>query len=319
MVADQVFGGLYGAIVVEDPDELPVSPRAGPGRLRHHPGRRGARAAALDDGPDDGPRRGAGPGQRAGAADVHGPPRRAGAVADRERLRRSLRPATAGRPATGPAGHRLRSLRRATPRRGDRAGHRQPGRPARHRDRGHEHPRGAGRRPRRHVRHGRPEGWLGLRRRRSAGHAPGDRGCRARAARRPRHAAAPATCVPPSSRRAGGWSSAWAVGGGMGRGGPTFTIDGAQFDPDRVDQTVALGTVEEWTIVNPTPMDHPFHLHVWPMQIVAEAGRAGGRRPPAGRRQRARPERGHRPDRLRGVRAGAPCTTATSSITRTTG
>ena len=64
------------------------------------------------------------------------------------------------------------------------------------------------------------------------------------------------------------------MGGGMGRGGATFTIDGAQFDRDRVDQTVALGTVEEWTMVNPTPMDHPFHLHVWPMQIVAEAGRA---------------------------------------------
>jgi FtsP/CotA-like multicopper oxidase with cupredoxin domain len=63
------------------------------------------------------------------------------------------------------------------------------------------------------------------------------------------------------------------MNGGMGRGGMIFTIDGKQFGHDRVDQSVALGTVEEWTIVNPTPMDHPFHLHVWPMQIVAEAGR----------------------------------------------
>ena len=63
------------------------------------------------------------------------------------------------------------------------------------------------------------------------------------------------------------------MGAGMGPGGMTFTIDGKQFDHDRVDQTVALGTVEEWTFVNPTPMDHPFHLHVWPMQIVAVAGR----------------------------------------------
>ena len=63
------------------------------------------------------------------------------------------------------------------------------------------------------------------------------------------------------------------MGGGMGPGGMTFTIDGKQFDHARVDQTVGLGTVEEWTIVNPTPMDHPFHLHVWPMQIVAGAGR----------------------------------------------
>jgi FtsP/CotA-like multicopper oxidase with cupredoxin domain len=52
-----------------------------------------------------------------------------------------------------------------------------------------------------------------------------------------------------------------------------FSIDGRQFDHDRVDQTVDLGTVEEWTIANSTPMDHPFHLHVWPMQIVTEAGR----------------------------------------------
>ena len=63
------------------------------------------------------------------------------------------------------------------------------------------------------------------------------------------------------------------MGGGMGRGGMTFTIDGREFDHDRVDQTVSVGTVEEWTITNTSPMDHPMHLHVWPMQIVAEGGR----------------------------------------------
>jgi FtsP/CotA-like multicopper oxidase with cupredoxin domain len=31
--------------------------------------------------------------------------------------------------------------------------------------------------------------------------------------------------------------------------------------------------VEEWTIVNASPMDHPFHLHVWPMQVIEEGGR----------------------------------------------
>ena len=60
---------------------------------------------------------------------------------------------------------------------------------------------------------------------------------------------------------------------GMGSGGMAFTIDGKEFDADRVDQAVALGTVEEWTIGNASPMDHPMHLHVWPMQIVADAGR----------------------------------------------
>ena len=61
---------------------------------------------------------------------------------------------------------------------------------------------------------------------------------------------------------------------GMGSGGSAFTIDGRSFDPDRVDHTVASGAVEEWTITNTSQMDHPFHLHVWPMQIVTVAGRA---------------------------------------------
>ena len=56
------------------------------------------------------------------------------------------------------------------------------------------------------------------------------------------------------------------MGGG---GGPmSFTFDGAEFDADRIDQQVGMGTVEEWTIGNDSPMDHPFHLHVWPMQVV---------------------------------------------------
>ncbi|MEG3613718.1 multicopper oxidase family protein [Isoptericola haloaureus] len=60
--------------------------------------------------------------------------------------------------------------------------------------------------------------------------------------------------------------------GGMMAGGGGFTIDGRTFDPDRVDQQVRLGTVEEWTIRNDSPMDHPFHLHVWPMQVLAVGG-----------------------------------------------
>ncbi len=67
--------------------------------------------------------------------------------------------------------------------------------------------------------------------------------------------------------------------GGMGgmRGGPgsmmSFTIDGLEFDAGRVDQEVRRGAVEEWTILNTSPMDHPFHLHVWPMQVIEENGR----------------------------------------------
>ncbi len=50
--------------------------------------------------------------------------------------------------------------------------------------------------------------------------------------------------------------------------GMSFTIDGHRFDPARVDQRVPAGALEQWTIVNTSEMDHPFHLHVWPMQIV---------------------------------------------------
>jgi FtsP/CotA-like multicopper oxidase with cupredoxin domain len=64
-----------------------------------------------------------------------------------------------------------------------------------------------------------------------------------------------------------------AMGMGMGGPGMSFTIDGKEFDADRVDQTVRSGTIEEWTITNTSPMDHPIHLHVWPMQVIEERGR----------------------------------------------
>ena len=58
----------------------------------------------------------------------------------------------------------------------------------------------------------------------------------------------------------------------MGGSAMNFTIDGRKFDPARIDQTVKAGTVEEWTLANTSPMDHPLHLHVWPMQLVEENG-----------------------------------------------
>ena len=51
----------------------------------------------------------------------------------------------------------------------------------------------------------------------------------------------------------------------------TFLIDGRPFDPARDDQTIALGAIEEWTITNTTPMVHPFHLHVWPVTLLASS------------------------------------------------
>ena len=58
----------------------------------------------------------------------------------------------------------------------------------------------------------------------------------------------------------------------MGGGTMRFTIDGEEFDPNRIDQTVTVGTIEEWAITNTSPMDHPIHLHVWPMQLIEENG-----------------------------------------------
>ena len=56
---------------------------------------------------------------------------------------------------------------------------------------------------------------------------------------------------------------------GMGPGGMRFTIDGRSFDPTRDDHSVRLGAIEDWTITNTSPMDHPFHLHVWPFHVLS--------------------------------------------------
>jgi suppressor of ftsI len=41
----------------------------------------------------------------------------------------------------------------------------------------------------------------------------------------------------------------------------TFMIDGHVMDENRVDQTVTLGAIEEWTIVNSDQQYHSFHIH----------------------------------------------------------
>ena len=64
------------------------------------------------------------------------------------------------------------------------------------------------------------------------------------------------------------------MGGGMG--GMRFSINGREYNEARTDTTVAAGTVEEWTLVNTSPMDHPFHLHVWPMQLIEDNGQSVG-------------------------------------------
>lgn len=58
-------------------------------------------------------------------------------------------------------------------------------------------------------------------------------------------------------------------GAGEGARGPVrFAINGRSFDPHRVDFDVELGTTEIWEIENPTPLDHPFHLHIHSFQLL---------------------------------------------------
>jgi FtsP/CotA-like multicopper oxidase with cupredoxin domain len=47
-----------------------------------------------------------------------------------------------------------------------------------------------------------------------------------------------------------------------------FFIDDKPFDPDRDDQTIKVGTTEEWSLVNEDVFQHPFHIHVNPFQVV---------------------------------------------------
>ena len=59
---------------------------------------------------------------------------------------------------------------------------------------------------------------------------------------------------PPTTRNSASWSAA------------------ARFDPNRVDQRIPLGAVEEWTVVNEHEDDHVFHIHTNPFQMVAING-----------------------------------------------
>lgn len=62
------------------------------------------------------------------------------------------------------------------------------------------------------------------------------------------------------------------MGGGRSALQGQFTINGKAFDPNRIDTAAKLNDVEEWTIHNQSTMAHPFHLHVWPMQLVSVNG-----------------------------------------------
>jgi len=68
------------------------------------------------------------------------------------------------------------------------------------------------------------------------------------------------------------------MGGMAGMTMGAFTINGRSFDMNRIDATSRVGAVELWEVVNPTGMDHPFHVHGTQFQVV-ERVRGGSQTP----------------------------------------
>ena len=60
----------------------------------------------------------------------------------------------------------------------------------------------------------------------------------------------------------------------LGSKPPRFLINDQFYKPDRVDRTLALNSVDEWTLTTKIPplgyekVNHPFHIHVNPFQVV---------------------------------------------------
>jgi FtsP/CotA-like multicopper oxidase with cupredoxin domain len=56
-------------------------------------------------------------------------------------------------------------------------------------------------------------------------------------------------------------------------GAAAFVLNGMKFDPNRIDVTMKLGSVEQWTLVNETSEWHTFHIHTNDFQVVSVAGK----------------------------------------------
>ncbi|WP_248304471.1 multicopper oxidase domain-containing protein [Breoghania sp. L-A4] len=56
--------------------------------------------------------------------------------------------------------------------------------------------------------------------------------------------------------------------------GVFFEIDGKPYDPNRIDRTLPVGGVDEWTLTSDF-VSHPYHIHVNPFQIVSIIGPDG--------------------------------------------
>ena len=62
---------------------------------------------------------------------------------------------------------------------------------------------------------------------------------------------------------------AFGSAGGQGSTEPAMPREYIPYQSSRaLKQTVALGSVEEWTILNMNPIRHPFHIHVNPFEVI---------------------------------------------------
>jgi FtsP/CotA-like multicopper oxidase with cupredoxin domain len=82
------------------------------------------------------------------------------------------------------------------------------------------------------------------------------------------------TLPAPSKTRRIELSMSMGMGNGMGMQ-MAFLFNNKTFDMNRVDATVKVGTVEEWELVNVDPdgMEHSFHLHTNPFQVISRNGK----------------------------------------------
>jgi FtsP/CotA-like multicopper oxidase with cupredoxin domain len=67
----------------------------------------------------------------------------------------------------------------------------------------------------------------------------------------------------------------------MGRGmNRAFLFNGEVYDQERINQTVKLNTIEDWELINldPHDMDHPFHIHTNPFQVIYRNGKLASER-----------------------------------------
>jgi suppressor of ftsI len=57
--------------------------------------------------------------------------------------------------------------------------------------------------------------------------------------------------------------------GGVG----SFLLNGMTFDPNRIDVTMKLGSIEQWTLANTNTEWHTFHIHTNDFQVVSVNGK----------------------------------------------